>query len=204
MPSATRDDNKDGHGSKSEVRLPAEDEIEPDPSQVEKDKKSEDPELDETMLQILGEDPKKGNLQGDNIHQALANRWIDIIKKGLLQEVRKDLLQKYPQPKNLLDVKPPAINPEIKRTMTDAAIKKDKFQAASQQQVGACLSAIGVALSDCFKSGNKENTALVTYLGDAGRLLADIFHSISATRRAFITPNLNRIVKNLCRGFTSE
>ena len=96
MPSVTRDDNKDEHSSQSEVRLPAEDEIQLGPIQVETDKKSEDLELDKTILQILGEDPKKGNLQGDNIHQALANRCIVIIKKGFSQEVRKDLLQTYP------------------------------------------------------------------------------------------------------------
>ena len=198
----TRDVNTNEHSSQSEVRLPADNQKQPNSSQVEtivveSEKISEDPQLDETMLQILGEDPNKDKLQSDNIHRSLANRWIDIIKKGLTQEVRRELLQKYPEPKNLLVVKPPSINPEIKRTMTDAAIKKDKFQAASQQQVGACLSAIGAALADYFKSGNKENTSLVTHLSDAGRLLADIFHNTSATRRAFITPNLNRIVKNI-------
>lgn len=156
----------------------------------------EDPPLDEEILQILGDDPNKNMLEGDNIHQALSGRWTDIIKQGLSAEIRKELMQKYPPPANFVFVKPPVVNPEIKRTMSDISLKKDKFQVLSQQQLGAGLSAIGCALTDLLKSG-QEKTSLVTSLSDAGRLLADIFHGISTTRRTFITPNLNRVVKNM-------
>lgn len=57
------------------------------------------------MVQILGKDSNRSNLQGDDFHQALVDRWMEIRKKGLSQGVRKNLLRIHPHPKQLLFVK---------------------------------------------------------------------------------------------------
>ncbi|XP_043466201.1 uncharacterized protein LOC122501039 [Leptopilina heterotoma] len=41
------------------------------------------------------------------------------------------------------------------------------------------------------------NPSLVSYLSDAARLLSDVHYNISITRRAFITPNVNRLVEDV-------
>lgn len=57
--------------------------------------------------------------------------------------------------------------------------------------------AIGVALTTIFNSGGKQDGNLESYLSDASRSLSDLHYNISITRRSFITPIADKLVKDL-------
>lgn len=157
-------------------------------------------EIDKDILEMLGDDPTKGKYEGEKIHESLADRWINLLRCGLTRDARNDLLKKYPVIANCSAVKAPKINQEVVAIMSDVAIKRDGYQAKFQNQLGAGLGAIGSALNYCLNAEitkQKENQKLISYLGDAGKLLTDLHHSLSLSRRSFITPNLNKNFKVL-------
>ncbi|XP_033231989.1 uncharacterized protein LOC117182972 [Belonocnema kinseyi] len=57
--------------------------------------------------------------------------------------------------------------------------------------------AVGAALTTIFNSGGKKDGNVESYLSDAGRMLSDLHYNISITKRSFITPIANKLVKDL-------
>ncbi|XP_043468601.1 uncharacterized protein LOC122502551 [Leptopilina heterotoma] len=84
--------------------------------------------------------------------------------------------------------------------MTDKAQKKDNFQVKAQEKIGAAMHAIGLALSNELNRGKSMDATAVAFMSDAGRILADAHYNISITRRAFITPNVNRLLEDVTAG----
>ncbi|KAH0552211.1 hypothetical protein KQX54_007217 [Cotesia glomerata] len=102
---------------------------------VDKDSEQSSTVPDTELLSLLGEIPSPNGPLGPDIHDAVAERWLSILKGGLSKEDRLELLKKYPPAKN-------------------------------------CLS-------------------------DTGKVLADLHHSISISRRQVIMINLNPIAKRI-------
>ena len=157
--------------------------------------------LDDATLELLGAF-NNNEKPGPDLHTAVSDRWSVILKEGFSKEFKEPLMKKYPFPANCPMLKAPLINPEIKSTMTHISMKKDNFQQISQNQLGAAIYAIGSALSLILgKNNDSDNneifTKLISYLGDGGRLLSDLHHGISLTRRAFIIPGLNYTAKSV-------
>lgn len=145
------------------------------------------------MLEFIGadnDDPKVG----PDILVPIGQKWSALIRTGLATEAKEELLKKYPVPGNCPLLSPPALNQELQMTLSSYAVKKDRFQVALQGQLGAALSALGKAFSISLKSEDKEvNVAL----GDAGRILADLHHELSITRRSFILPGLSQLSRTV-------
>ncbi|XP_051166576.1 uncharacterized protein LOC127284902 [Leptopilina boulardi] len=156
-----------------------------------------DVQLNNEVLTLLGDDPNENNDSKGNIHNVLRKNWSTILTKGMTKESTEEILKKYTPPKNFVTLKPPALNSEIKRTMTEKARKKDTFQVKAQEKIGAAIHATGLALSNILNQGNSMDTSVVSYLSDAARILSDAHYNISITRRAFITPNVNRLVEDV-------
>lgn len=98
---------------------------------------------------------------------------------------------------NCLGVRPPKINPELKASASEAALKRDARLASKQAQVGACLSAVGKSLSLLLERDNdEENHQLIEVISDTGRLLSDIHFSESTSRRILLSSNLNKKFKD--------
>lgn len=162
------------------------------------------PTLDDSTLKLLGDEPVTKPF-GPAIHDALASRWNSSLKSPLEKEAKAALLKKYPVPSNCEALSPPVINLEVKSVLlkNKNALKKDIYNESRQTQLGAGITCIGSALTillnlDKSKPMNPEsNDVLIEKLGDASRLLTDLFYDISIMRRAYITPLLNFTAKSV-------
>lgn len=170
--------------------------------QVEDKEEQLPTELAEATLGLLGDDPSRYDQRGPDIHVAVAERWSKILQDGLPKDQKRDLQGKYPTIGNCPLTKAPKINPEIKSALSQLAIKKDAFQYAAQNQLGAGINAIGAALTEILIAEGStdrevDTQKLIERLADAGRILSDLHHEMSKTRKSFIIPGLNSIVKNI-------
>nr|XP_034194204.1 uncharacterized protein LOC117610677 [Osmia lignaria] len=159
-------------------------------------------ELDEVTLGLLGDDPAKDTQKGPDIHVAVAERWDKILRDGLSKDQKRDLQEKYPTIGNCPLTRAPKLNPEIKTALSALAGKKDHYQYLAQNQLGAGINAIGAALTEVLKAEKSielavDSTKFIERLADAGRILADLHHDMSKTRKSFIVPGLNPIVKQI-------
>ncbi|XP_049871769.1 uncharacterized protein LOC126370787 [Pectinophora gossypiella] len=141
--------------------------------------------LDDDVLEILGEDPTATLKYGPDIRTELASRFQHIATEGLPREDRKKLIEKYPLPANCLHVGAPTINPEIKAALTDNIIKRDKGIESKQKEMASAITCLTDIISIHLNSKDKDNQVLQKLM-DIGRILCDIQHGDSITRRNFI------------------
>lgn len=161
--------------------------------------------LDTDVLNILGEDP---NAKPDNfleLHAEIKNRWKTWMKEGLSDEVKKNLLKKYPR-KGELCTEPPKINLEIMGALAEITKKRDQHFVEIQEYVGTAIIAVGSAMSLLLKASEEEvdELKLLECLSDTGKLLAETFHQHSAARKAYITPVMKKSMKTLVDSIHSE
>lgn len=154
-----------------------------------------EPKLQDEILSILGDDNPKDKPFSDPLQGDVASRWTHILATGLDEETRNKIINKYVTPENCPLMNPPNVNPEVKVAVPESVLKRDARLAQLQQQVGASLSAVGLALTNMLKE-NESNKEYIQILSDAGRLLANIHHSESMSRRDLIAINLNKEIKD--------
>lgn len=111
-------------------------------------------------------------------------------------------MKKCAWPENCMALKAPALNPEIKTGMSKTAQRRDHYQSQAQNQLGIALSALGKAMTNMLilakdRTPDEALTEVFENITDAGRLLADLHHNYSITRRAFITPSLKELAINV-------
>uniref|UniRef100_A0A6V7LMT9 Uncharacterized protein n=1 Tax=Bracon brevicornis TaxID=1563983 RepID=A0A6V7LMT9_9HYME len=82
-------------------------------------------DIDPITLELLGEVPSKDAPLGPDIHVALAERWKKVLSEGLNEDIRKELIAKYPLPANCTTVKAPTLNAEIKPASNVTALRRD-------------------------------------------------------------------------------
>lgn len=141
--------------------------------------------LDSEVLEILGEDPTNDQKYGPEIHGELANRINFIATRGLSKETRKDLITKYLTPSNCAQIDAPKLNMEIKAAIPEAAIKRDKGIEAKQKQMASAIACLSDVINTHIMSKSKNNELLQKMM-DINRILCDIQHADSVTRRNFI------------------
>lgn len=149
------------------------------------------PCLDTEVLDILGEDPSLAEKRGKDIREEIASRFGHIATEGLNKDTRKELMLKYPLPANCLRIDSPKINPEVKVAMQESFIKRDKGIEAKQKQVASAISCLGDIITTQLNSENKDKD-LLQKLMDLGRLICDVQHADSVTRRNFILFSLKK------------
>lgn len=142
-------------------------------------------ELDEDILEILGDDPISAVKRGPETRKEIASRFQHIATEGLSRECRKELTNKYPLPANCLHVGAPSINPEIRAALNESTLKRDKGIESKQKELASAISCLTELISLHLTSKEKNNTVLQKLM-DVGRILCDIQHGDSVTRRNFI------------------
>lgn len=140
-------------------------------------------ELDSEILEILGDDPSDTNTYGPEIRTELANRLLHVTQQGLGKEQRKNLISKYILPKNCAQMDAPKLNLEIKAAILDAAVKRDKGIETKQKQMSSAIACLSEIINSQLNSKNNE---LLQKLMDVNRILCDLQHADSITRRNFI------------------
>lgn len=151
--------------------------------------------LESDILEILGSDPSATIQFAKDIHNELATRLEHIATTGLTKEIRKELNDRYLIPANCVKIGAPSMNPEIKAAVTEVITKRDKGIEARQKQLAAAISGLSSVLNTELASKNKNNERL-KQLMDVARILCDIQHSESITRRNFATFSVKNELKD--------
>lgn len=163
------------------------------------------PGLNADILSLLGTDAASDIPYAPPIHGDVVDRWLRIINTGLGIDAREELLKKYPSPENAKLFGAPKLNPLIKHAIIDLVAKRDDRLVQQQSQIGASISAIGKTISILLakeeggEPSPSDNKEIIEHLSDTGRLLADIHHTFSLSRRDLVSLNLNKDLKDPLR-----
>ncbi|XP_044590162.1 uncharacterized protein LOC123268832 [Cotesia glomerata] len=175
----------------SEMKKPNDGDIEDGEVTIEEDY----PELDDELLEVLGEEITDSGCQV-KVNENLKKWWKGWMEKGISEEVRKELLKKYPRDGEFV-TEAPKVNLEVQRHLTEIAKKRDEHFKQTQSCVGTALSSLSAAVSMLTEVSTEpvNQTLLLQHLWDTGKILSDIFHQQSEARKSFITPTLDKDLK---------
>lgn len=147
------------------------------------------------VLLALGKAGEEPLALGPDIHPSIAEIWKTILQKGL--EKKGEILDKCPTPANLQILATPKLNPEIRVVLSEACVQRDARLAEVQTSIGGSLALVGSELTSFLAETGEPNVLpRIETLGKVGRLLCDVFHTQSTSRRALIGVSLN-MDKNL-------
>lgn len=148
-------------------------------------------------MQLLGEDPSKKRVYGNDIQPDLAVRLQHVATSGLSKETRKELLDKYLVPANCTLIDAPLLNPEVKVAVSEAVQKRDKGIEQKQKQIASAITCIAEALTLLISFEQTASpTELIKLLMDAQKILCDSQNSDSLVRRNFILFNMKKEFKD--------
>ncbi|XP_059054711.1 uncharacterized protein LOC131848792 [Achroia grisella] len=158
---------------------------------------TEDNELDESILALLGDTPQNDPELGPPVHKDLALRWQDVLCKGLNEETKKKMLSNYHLPNNLENLIPPSLNAEVKAALPELMVKRDYSLLQRQKQISIAISALSKSMDILItdKTIMVPQTVLRPF-SDACRLLCDTFYNETRTRRSLIINSINIQMKN--------
>lgn len=147
------------------------------------------------IISILEGDEIQEKNFSEPILEELVPRYIKLLVNGLKEEVKTDLIKKYLPPENFKEIVPPKINPEVRVAVQDNTLKRDTRLSKIQEQIAAVISALVRFTSDLVKKGGEDNIKQVEMSNDVLRLLCDVFHHESVSRRELLLLNLNKDLK---------
>ncbi|KOB65265.1 Uncharacterized protein OBRU01_22989 [Operophtera brumata] len=153
-----------------------------------------DDTLDSLLLEILGNDPSAIIEHGPDIHKDLASRFQHIAANGLETSQRKELFAKYLIPSNCTRIAAPVLNAEIKAALPENMVKRDKGLEMKQKQLATAISCLASVMTELFTC-RQVNQGLLQKLMDTNRMLCDMQHTDSMTRRNFAMFSVKREMK---------
>lgn len=153
--------------------------------------------LSDDIINAIGKRSIEPRVLAPPLHSQLAVRWEDVIKQGLNNEEKIDLIKKYPLPENCIFSDPPKINSEIKPIVQQTLLTRDMRIVAKQEKIAAGLAAISKALTHIVKDGKDiGDLPAIESLTDAIRLLADVQRDESMIRRSLILSKISTSLKD--------
>lgn len=150
----------------------------------------EDPELDPHLLSALGETIGDTPEYGDNIHVTLQKICHPLLKKGMPIDNKENILKEYLIPGNCRLLQAPKLNAEISAAVPDMVRNRDKSIAASQQQLGAGITALTKGIDVLLRSDNKAQA--IKHLSNSCRLLCDSHNLVTKNRVKLVIPSLDK------------
>ncbi|VEN61797.1 unnamed protein product [Callosobruchus maculatus] len=151
---------------------------------------------------ILGDAELPEKCFSEPILEELVPRYEKVLLSGLKEEARVDLIKKYLPPENMKAIVPPKLNPEVKVAIQENTLKRDNRLSTLQEQIAAVISALVQFTSDLAKKGGEDNLRYIETSNDALRLLCDVFHHESVSRRELLLLNLNKDLKETLQNTT--
>lgn len=157
--------------------------------------------LDDDILQLLGDAPEPETVLGKAIHNDIATRWQDILKKGLGKDAKDNICKEYLIPSNCELLVPPILNPEAKAALTEQSVKRDASLVHRQKQLGIAISALAQATENIIHHSKESNKAdlrqtVLKPISDACRLLCDMHNGETKIRRKFVISSINTSLKD--------
>lgn len=142
----------------------------------------------------MGTEGEEKTELGEPIRQELADRWTKILTTGLGKDARDALIKKYPTPKNFPGAVAPILNPEVAASFSDTSLKRDKRIVFRQNMTGKVMTSLGRALTNIFK-GDINTKSLIEQINDAAKMLAEIYHQDSSSRKFFTLPSTTKTIQ---------
>ncbi|KAL0850672.1 hypothetical protein ABMA28_012421 [Loxostege sticticalis] len=154
-----------------------------------------EPELEDDILELLGDAPKTESPLGPPIHKDVANRWQEILAKGLQKEAKDQIMKLYSVPQNCDLLLAPTLNPEVKAAIREVMIRRDSSLMYQQKQLGVAISALGTAVNSILSNETSKQKVLKP-ISDACRILCDLHFHETKTRRHFVITSINTELKD--------
>lgn len=147
-------------------------------------------EVDPELLFALGESTEDTPEYGDSILDNLSKIWLPLLKRGMSKDTREKLVKEHLAPNNCKLLQAPKLNAEISAAVPDMVRNRDKTLVASQQQLGAGITAISRGMDILLKGDDKARA--LKNLSNGCRILCDSHHLASQSRIRLITPSLDK------------
>lgn len=162
-----------------------------------------DADMQEEILEILGENPETSKRAKIEINSSVQARWQYWCKSGVPEKEWEDLLKKY-EPEGVF--KAAELNPEVRATLKDTQLKRDGFYVKYQNLIGAALTSLGAAISLVIKESEEpvEVADLVRYIFEAGKLLSEVHCNQTQARKAYIEPGLPKETTDVLKQTTAD
>ncbi|KAL0879612.1 hypothetical protein ABMA27_003331 [Loxostege sticticalis] len=155
------------------------------------DENKED-DLEEEVLNILGVAPAPAPIK-ESLHKQIAERWCEILNKGLKKEEKETITKENPAFENVPKMTAPRLNKEVAAALNDTAKRRDQVIENRQKQMSTALACIGQALQLCL--GDKKNLTIIKKMNEAGRLLCDSIFLETKARRNLVLSTINKDLK---------
>lgn len=150
--------------------------------------------LSADIINILGIDPTAIVEYGPAISTDLANRLQHIVTCGLKKEERKEFEKRYLIPENCQLIAAPIMNAEVKATLSEINLKRDKAIESRQKSVAIVISCLSKAITTQICSTEPDHE-LLQQLVDATRLLCDIQYINSSARKTLALSYVKKELK---------
>lgn len=126
---------------------------------VNKDKQVTSVDKVNPLQSRINENTFKDEDTSPPIDETVAQLWNRILKTGLPKNSIKEIMGKYPPPKNCTFMNSPNLNPEVKRILKPKSLKKDEFRVADQNQLSTTINSVGLAITEMLKGDNSSHQA---------------------------------------------
>ncbi|GAB0095527.1 hypothetical protein DMENIID0001_109210 [Sergentomyia squamirostris] len=142
---------------------------------------------------IFGEKLYQEESWSADINAELAVRLEEIVMKGIPDDFLKDLIKKYPLPKNCQRFAAPRLNEVIKAVMPESLTVRDDKIIKRQSKIAAALSGMSqVIMRLVTEKSTSDWKNLKDNLLDAAKILADLHHDESNIRRNLVLANVEK------------
>ncbi|KAL4715893.1 hypothetical protein ACJJTC_013193 [Scirpophaga incertulas] len=129
-----------------------------------------------------------------NLSPEIIKIWQEILNKGLDKAKKEDMIKNISLIKDCC-TNAPLLNQEIRATLSSAALKRDQHLCAKQTQIGVAVAGLSNILQTFLEKSTCIEDKVIEDMSTCIRLLLDVHHMESQTRRAVILPGLNKNMK---------
>ncbi|KAL4707856.1 hypothetical protein ACJJTC_001802 [Scirpophaga incertulas] len=158
-------------------------------------------EIDPEILAAMGT-VEVESTQGPAAHKEIVQRWTPILTKGLKKEEKALLIKEYTPFCNIPAMIPPKLNPELSGAVSEPVKKRDSVIENRQNNVATSLAAIGRGL-ECFLTKHNKIDG-IKHFNDAAKLLCEMIHTETQSRRTLIQTVINKDMKDCLNGSPDE
>ena len=152
-------------------------------------------QLDQPFKDIIGDDPSIPKSLELGLHQILLSRLKFWTEEGMAKENSEELLAKYRRQKFL---EAPKMNPPIEAKLSSLAKKRDEYKRRAQNEIGSAITVIGSAASTLItETESIDPTDIFEKLYHSLQMLAEVYHNLSISRRATVTPAFSKSTKEI-------
>nr|CAH7727848.1 unnamed protein product [Callosobruchus chinensis] len=162
-----------------------------------------DSEIDPELLKLLGDEPHGKEPEfGPEVDPQIAERWTDYLINGPPRDDKDEVARKYPIPKNIPHLKPPALNPELEILLQTNSKKEDRYKSNVQMNMGVALAALAGAIDTLLKSdlpADDMKKQVLPNVVDASKIICGAFRMMTTNRKYAVEVNLDRYLKQVVK-----